>query len=248
VNQITAQRVNEEIPRRGPGHNHPHIVEHQPLYGGDVLGGDRGEIRSDLEAGRVGIGPTEDEDKEPVGDGEGVGVERAEKVGVVHQPSLLPGANLAQLLARNAPQLGRVAPPPHNLLFPSFFFSLFSTSNQTTPNLLQFPRDIYWIQLVAQAREEKNTLRATRKEGEGLLRACLANNSHSYSIFFISFKKNRKSNKKYFLFFTFYITSIIFYYYLNKKIHCKQNFFTFLQNNSKFFYNLYHNNYFFTTF
>jgi hypothetical protein len=44
VNQITAQRVNEEIPRRGPGHDHPNIVEHQPLYGGDVLGGDRGEI------------------------------------------------------------------------------------------------------------------------------------------------------------------------------------------------------------
>ncbi len=43
--------------------HHLNIVEHQPLYGGDVLGGDRGEIRSDLEAGRVGIGPTEDSRK-----------------------------------------------------------------------------------------------------------------------------------------------------------------------------------------
>jgi hypothetical protein len=33
--------------------HHLNIVEHQPLYGGDVLSGNRGEIWSNLEPGKV---------------------------------------------------------------------------------------------------------------------------------------------------------------------------------------------------
>jgi hypothetical protein len=33
--------------------HHLNIVEHRPLYDGDVLGDNRGEIWSDLEAGKV---------------------------------------------------------------------------------------------------------------------------------------------------------------------------------------------------
>lgn len=102
MNQISTQRVNQEIPTRGTNGDGPNIVEDQPLDGGDDLGLDGGEIGSDLDPRGVGVGPREGEDEGAVGQGEGVGVEGAEEVGVVDEPPFLAGAEFGEFFTRYA--------------------------------------------------------------------------------------------------------------------------------------------------
>ena len=113
MNQLAAQRVNQKKPTRSPHNDDPNIVEDQPLDRGDILGLDRGQVGSDLDPRVAGIRPAQSEDERAIGDGERVRVERAEQAGAVDEPALLAGAEFAQLVARHAAQLGRVAPLRH---------------------------------------------------------------------------------------------------------------------------------------
>lgn len=109
MNQFTTQRVKRDIPRRGPDHNDPNIVEHQPLNSGDILGFDRRQFGPDLNPRAVGFGPPDGEDDGSAGESERVGVEGANEAGVVDEPALLPGAKFAEIFASYAAQLRRVS-------------------------------------------------------------------------------------------------------------------------------------------
>lgn len=113
VDQIAVQRVDQQVAARGADGDDPDLVEDQPLDGADELGVDRGELRPDLDPGGIGVGPPDDEDDGAVGEGEGVGVERAEEVGVVGEPALLAGADVGEVVAGDAAEVGGVAPPSH---------------------------------------------------------------------------------------------------------------------------------------
>lgn len=107
MNQISAQGIEQEVAGGGAGDDDAVVSEGEPLEGSDWLGFDGGEVRSDLE-GRGdggGGGPGEEEDGGAVGEEEGVGVDGAEEVRGFDQPVRFARSELAQFVARYAPQL-----------------------------------------------------------------------------------------------------------------------------------------------
>ena len=137
MNQIATERVNEEVATGGAGDDRADVVEDQPLDGGDELGLDGGQFGSDLDPRGVGFGPGEEEDGGAVGEGEGVSVDGAEKVGVVNEPARFAGADFAQLLAGYAAQLGLVGSPRHALLCSA----LLRSNTGGSPIQHHFPHD-----------------------------------------------------------------------------------------------------------
>lgn len=107
MNQISPQRIEQEVPGGGTGDNDAVVSECEPLKSGDWLCVDGGEVGSDLE-GRGGggvVGPWEEEDGGAVGDEEGMGVDGAEEVRGFDQPVRFSRSELAQFIARYATQL-----------------------------------------------------------------------------------------------------------------------------------------------
>ena len=92
-NQITLQGINEQIATGSGGHDDANVIENQPLNGGDTLGLDGREVRAYGEARSIGIGPAEHENCGSVRERERMGIDCAEKIGIVYEPSLLAGAN-----------------------------------------------------------------------------------------------------------------------------------------------------------
>lgn len=109
MNEITVNGINQKIPSRGPDGQHSRVVKHEPLDGGHKLGLDRGQVGPDLDpAGPVQV---EDQDGGPVRDCKGSRVEGGEEVGVFHQPILLSGADVSEIVAGDGAELRRVVPP-----------------------------------------------------------------------------------------------------------------------------------------
>lgn len=123
MNQFSAEGIEEDVAGGGAGDDDAVITEGEPLEGGDGLGIDGGEVGSDLEGRRCsggGVGgPGEEEDGGAVGEDEGVSVDGAEELRGLHQPVGLPRSELAQLLARYAPQLRLVRSPSHRFFLDS---------------------------------------------------------------------------------------------------------------------------------
>ena len=108
MNQFSAEGIEEDVAGGGAGDDDAVITEGEPLEGGDGLGVDGREVGSNLQGRRCGGGvggPGEEEDGGAVGEDEGVSVDGAEELRGLHQPVGLPRSELAQLLARYAPQL-----------------------------------------------------------------------------------------------------------------------------------------------
>lgn len=122
MNQFPLEGVEEEVAGGGAGDDDAVITEGEPLEGGDGLGVDGREVGSNLQGRRCGGGvggPGEEEDGGAVGEDEGVSVDGAEELRGLHQPVGLPRSELAQLLARYAPQLRLVRSPSHRFFLDS---------------------------------------------------------------------------------------------------------------------------------
>lgn len=99
MNQFAAQGVDEQVARGGAGDDDANIVKYQPFHGGDELGFDGRQFGSDPEAKSVRIGPWEEEDGGATGKEDRVGVNGAEKVGVVYHPPGFSGSEFTQFFA-----------------------------------------------------------------------------------------------------------------------------------------------------
>lgn len=108
MHQITFQIINQKVTSRGPNGKGSHFFKHQPLNSGYVLGGDRGKLGSDFGHEAFRVGPVNNHDLISVGESDGVHVQRAEKVRVVHQPAFLARAEVAEIRAGDGPHLRRV--------------------------------------------------------------------------------------------------------------------------------------------
>lgn len=115
--KMPPERVNQQVPARGPDREHSNVVEHQPLDRGDGLGLDRGQGGPDLDPGgprRIGpVGEFDDEDGGAVGEGDGVRVECGQEVRVLDEPAFLPGAEVGQVVAGYGTEIRRVVASSH---------------------------------------------------------------------------------------------------------------------------------------
>ena len=99
MHQIAFQIINQQVTFGGANRNNSYLLKHQPLQSRNVLGLDRGQLGPDLgpKDRVVRVGPIDDENEISVGDGDGVGVECAEEVGVVDEPVFLAGAEVREI-------------------------------------------------------------------------------------------------------------------------------------------------------